>query len=628
MVLFFILPPLIGFLLNAFRFKSPNKTLSGIIGALACFTTFLSAVFYSFYYGFKNKSFFVLPWFQVGDLSLNFSFTIDSLSLLMVLLVTGVGFLIHLYSCGYMSKDSGFTRYFTYLNLFVFMMLILVLADNLPLLFVGWEGVGLCSYLLIGFWFKEKKKVQAGMTALIVNRIGDACFLLGIFFLFAHFGTVHFSELNTLSSFKESMTSSNNKFNILALGALLLFLGATGKSAQIPLYFWLPKAMAGPTPVSALIHAATMVTAGVYMIVRLSAFYSAFPYLLSLIAWIGAITALGAALIATRQWDFKKVLAYSTISQLAYLFMALGVQAFSASVFHLITHGFFKALLFLCAGSVIHALNGEQDIRFMGGLRKFMPITFCTYLIGALALMAMPPFSGFFSKDEILWSLFSSGNYALFFIAFLTGLCTVFYMTRLSFFVFFGIKRFETRPHEAGWSMTIPLIALAVCALFGGVLGFPHLLSELFASHPPHLLHELLKNISPLSFKGSLLAEALLMVLSTGTGIAVILATSFYYLKLGDGKKESLVFWKKLLEEAFFVQKGLINYAQIFFINSSLQVFKRIEQNFFNHGLRLLIDQIFKLRALFSSLQNGNLQSYALYSVMGLSVLIYLIFYR
>ena len=624
MVLAFILPPLIGFFINAFRFQSSNKTLSGIIGILACFIAFLSAVFYSFIYGFESKSFFILPWFQSGDLILSFSFSIDSLSLLMTLLVAGVASLIHLYSFSYMSGDLGFTRYFAYLNLFVFMMLVLVLADSLPLLFVGWEGVGLCSYLLIGFWFKDKEKVQAGMMAFVTNRLGDACFLLGIFLLFFHFGTVHFSELNALFAFKDVGSPSSGWLKPGALGALLLFLGATGKSAQIPLYFWLPKAMAGPTPVSALIHAATMVTAGVYMIVRLSAFYSAFPGLLLIIAWVGAVTALGSALIAARQWNLKKILAYSTISQLAYLFMALGVQAFSASIFHLITHGFFKALLFLCAGSIIHALRGQQDIRFMGGLRSFMPVTYFTYLTGALALMAIPPFSGFFSKDEILWSLFSSGNYALFFMAFLTGLCTVFYMTRLTVFVFFGKESFQTKPHESGWLMTLPLLVLSVFALLGGFLGLPHLFSAIFAKHFPHLLHELLESFSPLAFKGSLLAEALLMILSTGAGIIVILTTGLYYLK--DKKKQPSL-WKNLLEEAFFIQKGL-NYIQILFVKSSLQLFKQIEQNLFNQGILFLTSQVFKLRSWFSSLQNGNLQSYALYFVMGLSAFIFLIFYR
>ena len=361
-MLLLLFPPLIGFLLNAFRFKSPYKKLSGIIATSACGFSFLATLFYAFRFGFhKTTSFELFSWFHVGDLTLNFSFVIDSLSLLMCFLITGVGFLIHLYSFSYMFKDISFTRYFSYLNLFIFMMLILVLADNLPLLFVGWEGVGLCSYLLIGFWFKDSKKVAAGMLAFIVNRIGDACFLLGLFLLFFHLQTFQLSEINEM--FKEA------PFIIppgLALAPWLIFLGATGKSAQLPLYFWLPKAMAGPTPVSALIHAATMVTAGVYLLVRMSFFYTAFPEILEIIAWLGAFTALGAALMACQNNDFKGILAYSTISQLAYLFIAVGVQAFSASIFHLLTHGVFKALLFLCAGSVIHALNGEQNIKKWG----------------------------------------------------------------------------------------------------------------------------------------------------------------------------------------------------------------------------------------------------------------------
>ncbi len=628
MILAFILPPFLGFLINAFRFKSSNKNLSGAIGILACFIPFLSAVHYSFIHGFESKNFLVLPWFQAGELILNFSFVLDPLSLIMTLLITGVGSLIHLYSFDYMSEDSGFNRYFAYLNLFIFMMLVLVLADSLPLLFVGWEGVGLCSYLLIGFWFKNKRTVQAGMTAFIANRVGDACFLLGIFLLFSHFGTVHFSELNDLVASKDSQAFSGGWLSPGALAAFLLFLGATGKSAQIPLYFWLPEAMAGPTPVSALIHAATMVTAGVYMIVRLSIFYSAFPDLLLFIAWVGALTALGAALIATRQWDIKKILAYSTVSQLAYLFMALGVQAFSTSLFHLLTHGLFKALLFLCAGSIIHSLKGQQDIRFMGGLRKFMPMTFLCYSIGALSLMALPPFSGFFSKDEILWVLFSSKHYALFFMAFLTGLCTVFYMTRLTVFVFFGKERFKEKAHEGPWTMTLPLIVLGGGSLFGGLLGIPHLFSKWFASHPPHLLHELLKNISPLSFKGSLLSEALLMVLSAGTGLIILLITGLYYLKNSSNQKKPRVLWKWALEEAFFVQKVFINYINPSFGKISFQIFKQIEQNFFNRGILSFKDQVLKLGRQFSILQNGNLQSYAFYFTLGLGGLVLLIFIR
>ena len=626
MILFFLLPPLIGFVITAFCFKSQNKKFFGWLATATCLFSFISFVFYILFYGFGYKTFFILPWFSVGNLNINFSFSLDSLSLLFSLLITGVGFLIHLYSLAYMSKEGGFIRYFAFLNLFVFMMLILVLADNLPLLFVGWEGVGLCSYLLIGFWFKEEKNTKAGMMAFIVNRLGDACFLLGIFLIFLHFETLYFSDLNHLFATK-GLNSFPEALSPGAIGAFLLFLGATGKSAQIPLYFWLPKAMAGPTPVSALIHAATMVTAGVYLIVRLSIFYSAFPGILSIIAWIGAFTALGAALIAIKQWDFKKILAYSTISQLAYLFMALGVQAFSASIFHLLTHGFFKALLFLCAGSVIHSLKGEQDIRFMGGLKKSMPITFSTYLIGALALMAIPPFSGFFSKDEILWSLFSSQNYALFLMAFATGLCTVFYMTKLTVFVFFGKESPKIKAHESGRLMTFPLLSLALLSLLGGLLGLPHFVSKILPWHPPHFLHQLLKPFSTVSFEGSVFMEALLMISSTIIGLALLTVTGFYYIKNREKKSPQHPKFK-FLEEGFFVQKTIQNSIQPSFIRLSLNLFNQIEENLFAKGIVFLQKETFKIKKVFSFFQNGNIQFYALCFITGLILFVFLIFLR
>ncbi|MCY4320900.1 MAG: NADH-quinone oxidoreductase subunit L [Bdellovibrionaceae bacterium] len=615
-MLILILSPLVGFLINAFRFKSSNKKLSGQIAILACLGSFLATLFHILNFGFSESRLYLFPWFSLGDINLNFSFLLDSLSLLMCLLITGVGSLIHIYSFFYMSKEDGFTRYFIYLNLFIFMMLILVLADSLPLLFVGWEGVGLCSYLLIGFWFKEEKKLDSGLLAFIVNRLGDACFLLGIFFLFVHVKTFNFTEIN--SFFKEEMFSfSNPSF----LGPLLIFLGATGKSAQFPLYFWLPKAMAGPTPVSALIHAATMVTAGVYLLVRMSFCYMAFPFLLEGIAWIGAVTALGAALIACRSWDFKSILAYSTISQLAYLFIAIGVKAFSASIFHLLTHGFFKALLFLCAGSVIHALNGEQDIRKMGGLKKKLPITYLTYMIGAFALMAIPPFSGFFSKDEILWSLYSSKNYLLFCGAFFTGLITCFYMTRLTAFVFFGKEKTPAHKEERG--LNIPLIILAFFAFFSGVLGIPHALSEFLAFKPPHILQELLKDFSPSKFKGSFAQEISLMLSSTLMSLAVIGGSFFIFLK-----KKFIPFPSKLkqvLEEAFFVPH-LISRIQVFFKKICLESFKQVELSFFNQAIHFLISQVLTLKTIFSKLQNGSIQSYLFYFTIGLTIAMVLIF--
>jgi len=394
---------------------------------------------------------------------------------------------------------------------------------------VGWEGVGLCSYLLIGFWFKDETKVQAGMKAFVVNRIGDACFLLGLFLIFSEYGSLNFANLN-------GELLGRDQLELLspgALGAALLFLGATGKSAQIPLHIWLADAMAGPTPVSALIHAATMVTAGVYMIVRLFGLYSASLDLLHIIAWVGALTALGAALVATRQWDFKKVLAYSTISQLGYMFMALGVQAFSTAIFHLVTHGFFKALLFLCAGSVIHGLSGEQDIRLMGGLKKYFPKTFLSYMIGALALVALPPFSGFFSKDEILHSLFSSGNYGLYAVALITAFVTAFYVTRLTFFVFFGKENFKTPPHKTPFLMWAPLALLSFLAFFGGWIGVPHILSG-FA---PHFLNHFLESFSVVNFKSSFLIEGALMSLSVGGSLIAISFSAYYYLYVTKIKK-------------------------------------------------------------------------------------------
>ena len=363
--------PLVGFLINAFRFKSRYKILSACIGSAACLLSFIAALFLFLNYK-TNVEFTLSSWLSFGALELPFSFHLDSLSLLMSLLITGVGFLIHVYSVGYMLKDPGMTRYFAYLNLFVFNMLILVFAAHLPLLFVGWEGVGLCSYLLIGFWFKDAPKVGAGMKAFLVNRIGDACFLLGMFLTFSHFETLNFQNINFLSAENGEV----GFFSKASLAALFLFLGATAKSAQFPLHIWLADAMAGPTPVSALIHAATMVTAGVYLVLRLFSLYSVSPDVLLFLGWIGALTALGAALAAAGQRDLKKILAYSTVSQLGYMFMALSVKAFPSAAFHLLTHGFFKALLFLCAGSIIHGLNGEQDIYRMGGLKKYFSKTF------------------------------------------------------------------------------------------------------------------------------------------------------------------------------------------------------------------------------------------------------------
>ena len=403
-------------------------------------------------------------------------FLLDPLSSIWLLFVTGVGMLIHIYSTGYMAHEGGYYRFFGYLNLFMFSMLVLILGNNYAQLFVGWEGVGLCSYLLIGFYFHRKSATDAANKAFIVNRIGDAGFLLGMFTIAWCFGSFRFTDINHLARSGHFALGDP----VITLAAFLLFVGATGKSAQIPLYIWLPDAMEGPTPVSALIHAATMVTAGVYMVARSNAIFLLAPTAMKTVAIIGALTAIFAASIALVQNDIKRVLAYSTVSQLGYMFLALGIGAFAAGVFHVFTHAFFKALLFLGAGSVIHAMSGEQDMRNMGDLRRRIPVTYWTMIIATLAIAGIPPFAGFFSKDEILWQTWTSegGAYRLLWIiGYVTALMTAFYMFRLMFLAFHGRPRMshevEHHIHESPRSMTVPLVILAICAIFAGWLGWP-----------------------------------------------------------------------------------------------------------------------------------------------------------
>ncbi|MGB3551560.1 MAG: NADH-quinone oxidoreductase subunit L [Candidatus Binatus sp.] len=413
-------------------------------------------------------------WIEAGRFHSELGLRLDALSGVMVMIVTGVGALIHLYSVGYMAHDEDFARFFTYMNLFAFSMLILILANNLLMMFVGWEGVGLCSYLLIAFWYTNPQYAYNGRKAFVVNRIGDAGFLLGMFTIVATLGahgvwTLDFVELRNHAALLGGAAATAAGF--------LLFIGATGKSAQIPLYVWLPDAMVGPTPVSALIHAATMVTAGVYMIARLGFIYTMAPSALDLVATIGAVTAVFAATIAIVQPDIKKVLAYSTISQLGYMFLGVGSGAYASGIFHLMTHAFFKGLLFLCAGSVIHALGGEQDMNKMGGLRRKLPITFWTMFIATLAIAAVPPFSGYFSKDLVLEAAYDSGHSWLWFLGVITAGLTSFYMFRLIFMTFFGESRVDSEKqhhlHESPAVMTIPLIVLAILATVGGWVNLP-----------------------------------------------------------------------------------------------------------------------------------------------------------
>ena len=480
--------PLIGFLINGLGRKQLSKTLAGIIGSGVILGSFLISVF--IFFQVKNGNNAIIHFFDfinTGTLKVGFDFQIDQLSSLFLLIITGIGFLIHVYSTSYMHDEEAkdFAKYFAYLNLFIFSMLLLVMGGNYIIMFIGWEGVGLCSYLLIGYWFKDNTNNDAAKKAFIMNRIGDVGFLLAVFWLISKLGTADYHEVF-------ANTTKLSSFDISGI-TLLLFLGATGKSAQIPLYTWLPDAMAGPTPVSALIHAATMVTAGIYMIARSNILFTMAPATQTVIAVIGLATAVIAATIALKQDDIKKVLAYSTVSQLGYMFLGLGVGAYTGAVFHVMTHAFFKALLFLGAGSVIHAMGGEQDMRNMGGLKKYMSITHLTFLIGCLAIAGMPPFAGFFSKDEILAAAFAK-NPVYWTVGVLTAFMTAFYMFRLYGMTFLGKFRGthdqEHHLHESPFAITIPLIILAILAIIGGWIGIP----EVFM-HGGHRLETFLEPI-------------------------------------------------------------------------------------------------------------------------------------
>jgi NADH-quinone oxidoreductase subunit L len=467
-----VLLPLAGYLLLTFAGKYLLRNNGGMVASLLVAVSFLLSGVAFFMTG-RHGMFVAGPftWIDTAGFRASFSLQADSLSLVMSVMITGVSALIHFYSIGYMKEDPSVNRFFSYMNLFVFFMLLLVMADNYLLLFAGWEGVGLCSYLLIGFWFKNPEYAKAADKAFIMNRIGDLGFLLAIATLYLTFGTLTFTEIQT-------QLSSGIGVNQMTLVTLLLFTGAVGKSAQIPLFTWLPDAMAGPTPVSALIHAATMVTAGIYLVIRSRALFILSPLSMHVVAATGIVTALFAGSIALKQFDIKKILAYSTISQLGLIFFALGLGAFDASLFHLLTHAFFKALLFLCAGSVIHGLNGRQDIRFMGRLKDKMPVTSITMLIGALAISGIPPFSGFFSKDGILAAALQLSP-LLWLLGLAVSLLTSFYMFRLIYLVFYGQYRGETASwghiHESSRIMTTPLVILAVLSVISGLINVPAL---------------------------------------------------------------------------------------------------------------------------------------------------------
>jgi NADH-quinone oxidoreductase subunit L len=476
--------PLVGFLLTGLGQKYFRGLSAGVFASAMVLLSFLLSCSIFFQLPEEPVTLHLFNWISSGSLVIPFSFLIDRISIIMLLIITGVGFLIHVYSIGYMKGDAGYARFFSYLNLFIFFMLLLVLGADFIVLFAGWEGVGLCSYLLIGFWFKNTEYNNAANKAFIMNRIGDLGFLLGIILIYITFGSTSFNVV-----FPSAVAYAGDPAILTAI-TLLLFIGAMGKSAQIPLYTWLPDAMAGPTPVSALIHAATMVTAGIYMIVRSNILYSLAPFTLDFVAVIGTVTAIFAALIAMAQTDIKKVLAYSTVSQLGYMFVALGAGAYSTALFHVTTHAFFKALLFLAAGSVIHAMSGEQNISRMGGLRKKLPVTFMVFLIGTLAISGFPPFAGFFSKDEIL-ALVWVQHPVLFVILSITSVLTAVYMFRVFFLTFYGKFRGshhqEEHLHESPPVMTFPLIVLAVLSAIGGFMGLPEIFSH------THLLNNFLE---------------------------------------------------------------------------------------------------------------------------------------
>jgi len=545
--------PLAGAAINGFLGKRSSRTAVTTIalffsGAALAMGLLVALRFSSLTLPYQE---YFAHWIRSGSFSVDFAFYLDQLSLVMLLVVTGVGFLIHIYSVGYMWEDDGYYRFMSYMNLFMFFMLTLVLAKNYLVMFIGWEGVGLASYLLIGFWFTKDSAAAAGKKAFIVNRIGDFGFLIALFLMIKHFGSLDFTRVFTAV---QTLPTETAGVGLLTAVGLLLMVGAAGKSAQIPLYVWLPDAMEGPTPVSALIHAATMVTAGVYMVARSHMIFERAPMAMMVVAIIGTLTALFAATIGIAQTDIKKVLAYSTVSQLGYMFMACGVGAFSAGIFHLMTHAFFKGLLFLAAGSVIHGIGGEQDMRKMGGLRQYMPWTFLTMTIATFAIAGFPPFAGFFSKDEILWKAYSSeyGSWVFWLIGVITAFITSFYMFRLWFLTFFGDYRGTAAPdpdghaaahgqddhshghghgapHESPWVMLGPLVVLAFLSLVGGWIGiggrFEHFLAPVFQSGAAaELAHDTAGEAAGTG------TETLLMLISVGAAfLGLFLAWTLYF---------------------------------------------------------------------------------------------------
>ena len=618
--------PLIGFIINGLMGERLPKNLVGTIGAAMVGLSFALTVSIFLEYvklplEARPTEVTVYTWIASGTFKAVVAFLVDPLSLIMLSVVSGVSFVIHVYSVGYMHDDPGFPRYFSYLNLFVFFMLVLVGANNFLMMFVGWEGVGLCSYLLIGFWYQKQSASDAGKKAFVVNRIGDFGFLLGIFLIFWTFGTINFREVFELAA-KYPVGSG-----VITAITLFLFLGATGKSAQIPLYTWLPDAMEGPTPVSALIHAATMVTAGVYMVARCSALYTLAPMSMMVVAIIGAATAIFAASMGMTQFDIKRVLAYSTVSQLGYMFLACGVGAFTAGIFHLMTHAFFKALLFLGAGSISHALSGELDMRKMGDMRKHIPITYWTFMIATLAICGIFPFAGFFSKDEILFHSLVDGHILYWGIATAAAFITAFYMFRAVFMVFFGKSRVEPEVahhvHESPPVMTVPLMILAIGSAVGGLVGIPiieggHVFKEFLAPSIIHStgLHEAHYTIT---------FEVGMMLFSMLVAVVGIFVAYRMYIKKPElptvvAQKfrvaYDLIFHKYYVDEIY--DMAVVEPIK----DSSTFLWKGVDNQVVDGAVNGSAGVVSYLSAHFRKLETGFLQNYALAIVLGVALIV------
>ncbi len=619
LTLVLILTPLLGFLLNIFLGKSLGKSVSGVLGTLAVAVSFAVSVMFFLQINETKQPITVclFDWIQISNIKINFSFLLDQLSVLWLLFVTGIGSLIHLYSISYMHDDENMHKFFAYLNLFVLFMITLVVGSNLLVMFIGWEGVGLCSYLLIGFWHKNQEYNDAAKKAFIMNRIGDLGLLIGIFILGYLFSTVDFLDLKTAIA-----TSKNLDMYWVSAAALALFIGACGKSAQIPLYTWLPDAMAGPTPVSALIHAATMVTAGIFMVTRLNFLFDIAPEVQNIIAIVGAATALVAATIGLVQTDIKKVLAYSTVSQLGLMFLALGFGAYEVAVFHVITHAFFKACLFLGSGSVIHALHGEQDMRNMGGLKKAMPVTFITMMISTLAISGIFPFAGFWSKDEILMVAFEH-NKVLWIIGSVASIMTAFYMFRLMYLTFFkefrGTAEQKAHLHESPALITFPLIILAALATVGGLINLPgstwlnHFLESIVVKK--HEVHEL----------GS--TEYMLMGIALAGAIVGIVWAFAKYIKQNQVPAEDtqITGFSKVLYNKYYVDE-----AYMALIVNPINAMSRLFRDYFETTLSAMVFGLGStangLAAVGRRVHNGNIGRYFLVFILGVCAIISYLF--